>query len=68
MVTKGLYKHFKGGFYKVLYVATDADNIDNLVVVYESQQTGDVWVRPLKNFEEKIGEVNRFELINETNI
>jgi cyclomaltodextrinase / maltogenic alpha-amylase / neopullulanase len=55
----GRYKHYKGGTYKVLYVATHSETLEKFVV-YEAEcecrtyGKGSIWVRPLKMFTEKV--------------
>jgi hypothetical protein len=57
VVEGSLWKHRKGGFYKVLAVGRiEADLAP--VVVYQSQKDWLVWVRPLAEFED-----GRFEEI-----
>ena len=48
-----LVQHFKGGVYKILYIATDTTTMEESVV-YESELDGKVWVRSLKEFSETI--------------
>ena len=44
-----LYRHYKGGIYRVLcYAKMEASEEE--VVVYESLKGGIPWVRPLKEF------------------
>lgn len=67
----GIYKHYKGGQYKVLGVAKHSETLEDLVV-YEAlydNQTSKLWVRPLSMFSDLV-EVNgtkipRFEFIQE---
>lgn len=49
MISPGIYKHYKGGRYKVLCSALDKDN-DVVMVVYESVLFGTIYVRPLEEF------------------
>ncbi len=62
------YKHYKGGSYVVLLCGKDSETLDDLVV-YKSQRTGQVWVRPAKAFTETIqrpqGLVERFRLVEQ---
>ena len=51
----GIYRHFKGGYYVVLHIASqEADG--ELQVVYQSLQDGRVWVRPVSVFSEPVPE------------
>ena len=45
-------QHFKGGTYEVVSLATCAVTLQ-LVVVYKAQD-GQLWVRPLKQFDERV--------------
>lgn len=46
----GLYRHFKGGKYKVLHTARYSED-ESLMVVYLNAK-GEPWVRPLKMWNE----------------
>lgn len=49
-IPSGTYHHFKGGVYKVLFVATE-ESTGNPIVVYQNSK-GQPWTRPLENFTE----------------
>ena len=51
------YRHFKGGEYLVLGVATHTDN-NELLVIYVSKDTDKVWARPCREF---MSEVNHLK-------
>jgi len=54
-MTPGLYRHFKGGEYLVLFEAKEATNgRDESVVAYASLTDGKVYTPVLKEFEEKV--------------
>ena len=62
----GIYRHYKGGLYRLLTVATnEADH--EPVVVYMSLQHGSVWVRPVSSWVENVetsgGYARRFEFL-----
>ena len=65
----GRYRHYKGGEYQVLGVARHSETEEDLVVYRPLYGKGELWVRPLKMFLEKIdneaGGVLRFEYIGE---
>lgn len=69
LVVGGLYEHFKGGRYKVLFEAKDSETTEP-VVVYLHLDDGSIWVRPKKMFLEDVdrdGVVKpRFKLIDQT--
>lgn len=65
------YRHFKGTYHQVLNVALDSETQERMVV-YNHKEDGQVWVRPEKDFLEKIperadnitGQKHRFEKID----
>lgn len=66
VVVGGTYRHYKGNVYEVLAVAKHSETCEDLVV-YQSKEKGDVWVRPYVMFLETVnvnGEsVERFSLL-----
>ena len=42
----GLYRHFKGGMYQVLYLAQHSED-EQLLVIYRSLGDGKTWARPV---------------------
>lgn len=71
MIKLGIYKHYKGGMYKVLGLAKHSETLENLVV-YEAlydNQTSKLWVRPMAMFEDLVEvdgkQIPRFEFQNE---
>jgi hypothetical protein len=67
----GIYKHFKGGLYRYICEAQLEwlpDKPQGTVVVYDSLDTGKVWVRSKDSFfgDVKIGSdvVKRFEYVD----
>jgi hypothetical protein len=59
MVTQGVYRHYKGGLYRLLFVAKDSTNnsptADEDVAVYVSlNDSGRVSVRLLREFDELV--------------
>lgn len=50
----GIYRHFKGGMYKALFVARHSEAHDQEFVVYESLDRGLMWIRPLAMFIEEV--------------
>jgi len=59
MISKGIYKHYKGGEYEVMGVGRDSESLELVVIyraLYESEEFGPnaIWVRPLKMFEEMV--------------
>jgi hypothetical protein len=64
-VKPGRYRHFKGGEYEVLAVATHSETHEPIVVYRPLYNDTGWWVRPLAMFEETVvhegREVKRFE-------
>ena len=54
MVIKGKYRHFKCGEYEVLYMAKHSETGEEMVVYRALYGAGEVWVRPLKMWEERV--------------
>ena len=48
-----LYRHYKGGIYKVITRAKNTETLEDLVV-YQSMDTGEFWARPTEMFFEYI--------------
>jgi hypothetical protein len=44
-----IYRHYKGGLYRLLYEALREDD-ETLMAVYQSLEDGCVWVRPWTEF------------------
>lgn len=57
-VKPGIYQHYKGGIYNVFGVARHTEDEGQELVVYQSVETGDRWVRPLQQFLETIDSEN----------
>lgn len=64
---KGIYKHFKGNQYELLYVATNSETLEKMVVYKALYGENEIWVRPLTMWNEKVlvnGKyIPRFEFI-----
>ena len=54
MIKKGLYKHYKGGYYHVLEVAKHSETEQELVVYRALYGEFGLWARPLYMFEETV--------------
>lgn len=46
----GKYRHFKGGEYKLLGVGRNSEDPSEEFAVYQSLETGYIWIRPLEMF------------------
>ncbi len=70
-VALGKYQHYKGKQYEVIGVARHSETLEELVVYKALYQPegGNLWVRPLKMFTEKIivegEETPRFRYLGE---
>jgi hypothetical protein len=53
-LTPGRYKHFKGGTYQVLGVGRLSEDREQEMVIYRSDETGFIWLRPLAMFLENV--------------
>lgn len=61
-ITQGIYRHYKGNYYRVLGTARSTDNPHALLVIYQSLYEGvmqpegtplpfgTMWARPLEQF------------------
>tara|TARA_B000000477_G_scaffold95990_1_gene83316 strand:- start:322 stop:546 length:225 start_codon:yes stop_codon:yes gene_type:complete len=52
-----IYQHYKGGTYKVLHLAKNTTN-DEITVVYQSQEFGSYYTRPLSEWFDDIEKEN----------
>lgn len=63
------YRHFKGKYYRVLYVARQSETLEDMVVYQQLYGEHGVWVRPLAMFMETIERdgkrMHRFEEVPE---
>ena len=71
LIKNGLYRHFKGDLYEVLYLAYDSTDENRRLVVYQSWSDYRVWVRPFDEFMSEVDHIKypdvkqkyRFELV-----
>ena len=45
------YRHYKGNIYKIIALAKHSESVEDMIV-YQSEKTGDIWVRPMKMWNE----------------
>ena len=50
----GIYRHYKGGTYKVLHIATHSETNEEMVVYQDLCDDNKIYTRPLKMFMEKV--------------
>ena len=71
MIQKGIYKHFKGNLYKVLFCARHSETLEEMVVYQALYGEEGYWVRPAAMFLETVTENGeekpRFTFVGETN-
>ena len=53
-VTPGIYRHFKGNRYEVLFIASHSETLEPMVVYRALYGEGGVWVRPLSMWNEQL--------------
>jgi len=67
---KGIYEHYKGNRYELLYIARHSETLENMVVYKALYGEGEVWVRPASMWDEEVfvngKNVPRFKLVSET--
>lgn len=65
----GKYRHFKGNEYEVIAIAKHSETLEELVVYRALYGDGEVWVRPMKMWNETVERegktVERFTYIGE---
>lgn len=53
-IKPGIYQHFKGNRYRVLYVARHSETLEPMVVYQALYGDGGVWVRPAAMWNEQV--------------
>lgn len=56
-IKKGIYKHYKGNLYELIGIANHSETLEKMVVYKALYGEGELWVRPLSMWSEKI-EIN----------
>ena len=69
-VKKGIYHHYKGNKYEVLYIASNSETLEDMVVYKALYGDEKIWVRPLSMWNDQIilndgSETKRFVLVEE---
>ncbi len=54
MIEKGIYRHFKGNLYEVLFLARESDDESEVVVYKALYGDGQIWVRSAEEFAETV--------------
>lgn len=64
-IKPGLYRHFKGNSYRVLYIAKHSETLEDMVVYQALYGEMGIWVRPASMWSEQVVHngslVKRFE-------
>jgi len=58
-IINGIYKHYKGNNYKVLYIARHSETLEEMIVYQALYGRYDIWVRPASMFLEELNDNNR---------
>ena len=53
-IKPGIYRHFKGNMYKVLYIAKHSETMEDMVVYQALYGEMGIWVRPASMFAETV--------------
>lgn len=67
---KGVYRHYKGNLYELLYIAAHSETLENMAVYKALYGDGKIWVRPLSMWSETVtlpdgGKTERFTYAGE---
>ena len=54
MIRPGIYRHFKGNEYEVLFTAKNSETTEEMVVYRALYGDGDIWVRPASMWNEEV--------------
>lgn len=52
--TPGIYRHYKGNKYELLYIANHSETLEKMVVYRALYGENEVWVRPLSMWDEEV--------------
>lgn len=67
-VKTGIYKHWKGGLYEVLYNAKHSETLEDVVIYrHIGNDIEKIWVRPTSNFVEYIEEAGKTRFVKVEN-
>lgn len=65
MIKMGIYRHYKGNYYRVVGIARHSETLEEMVVYQALYGKGGLWVRPAGMWEEQINGQPRFVFIEE---
>ncbi len=65
----GIYRHFKGNYYRLLYVAKHSETLESYVIYKALYGDEEIWIRPADMWQELVSvngeQVRRFTFIKE---
>ena len=53
-IIPGIYRHYKGNEYEVLFIARNSETLQDMVVYKALYGDGDIWVRPANMWNEEV--------------
>lgn len=66
---QGLYRHYKGNLYRLLYIARHSETLEEMVVYQDVNAPDKIWARPAAMWEETVEvggtEIPRFDYLGE---
>ena len=66
-----VYRHYKGGIYRVLAIAKHTENLEDLVVYEALYDNHQIWCRPISMWNDNVEYngmiIKRFQLIEDNN-
>ena len=69
MMKQGLYRHYKGNLYRLLYIARHSETLEEMVVYQDVNAPDKIWARPAAMWEETVEvgatEIPRFDYLGE---
>ena len=60
-----LYRHFKGGLYRIVTIAQHTDDLEGLVIYRSEDDPSKVWARPVVNFMSPVDKVKYPDAVQE---
>jgi len=69
MLKRGIYRHYKGNLYRLLFIAHHSETLEEMVIYQDVNAPEKVWARPAKMWEETVAvggcSRSRFEYLAE---
>jgi len=53
-IKSGIYRHYKGNIYKVLYIAKHSETLEDMVVYQDVNNPDKIWARPISMWNDDI--------------